>query len=211
MKRLNTETQKTFVRNDQRQSDGKIFLRYRKKIDKFGFFYEEWVGPDQYKNLKIKKSEDSKKRNISNRLKVESGDLTKRINPQTGQLFKVGDRNKNGDRFVNYNMGQRSGSHVYEVWKSEDEFKKQMIRRTFSTIRIRSKKEKIIFNLDFRYLLEIFPEDMVCLVLGIKMEWGEEDRRVSPSLDRFIPNLGYVKGNVRFISSISNTIKSDRN
>ena len=52
---------------------------------------------------------------------------------------------------------------------------------------------------------------MICPVLNLKMEWGDKDRRISPSIDRFIPELGYVKGNIRIVSNISNTIKSDRN
>ncbi len=57
-------------------------------------------------------------------------------------------------------------------------------------------------------------EDIViptyCPVLGIEL--AVNDGAVgpnSPSLDKIIPSLGYVKGNVRVISHRANTIKSD--
>ena len=42
--------------------------------------------------------------------------------------------------------------------------------------------------------------------------WGryaKENRREKPSLDRIIPELGYIKGNVVFISNWANIIKQD--
>ena len=61
--------------------------------------------------------------------------------------------------------------------------------------------------------INITPEMLsvpdVCPVLGIKIfaSGGVRDQR--PSLDRVVPNLGYVVGNVRVISFRANRIKSD--
>ena len=42
------------------------------------------------------------------------------------------------------------------------------------------------------------------------MEWGnKKGRRTSPSLDKINPDKGYMKGNVAFISTKANSIKSD--
>ena len=53
-------------------------------------------------------------------------------------------------------------------------------------------------------------EPVIFPVLGIKLEQNE---RVfgdnSPSLDRFIPELGYVKDNVAVISWLANRLKSN--
>lgn len=50
-----------------------------------------------------------------------------------------------------------------------------------------------------------------CPVLGIRLDW--HDKRGgspnSPSLDRIIPSLGYIPGNVQCISKRANCIKSD--
>ena len=41
------------------------------------------------------------------------------------------------------------------------------------------------------------------------MEWLGNSAN-SPSLDRIIPDLGYVEGNVAFISGAANTLKLNR-
>jgi hypothetical protein len=72
----------------------------------------------------------------------------------------------------------------------------------------RAKKKGLPFNLKF-------PEDIFipsyCPIFGIKLEKGlqgsPEDN--SPSLDRIVPELGYVRGNVAVISNRANRIKMD--
>lgn len=53
----------------------------------------------------------------------------------------------------------------------------------------------------------------VCPVLGLPLKLNKGGRSGffsdSPALDRIRPELGYVKGNVRVISSLANRIKSD--
>ena len=76
--------------------------------------------------------------------------------------------------------------------------------------RYRSKKDNIPFNLTIQDI--IVPE--YCPVLRyIKLETSKEGKHKynSPSLDRIIPKLGYIKGNVRVISFRANNIKSDGN
>lgn len=62
----------------------------------------------------------------------------------------------------------------------------------------------------------ITPSDIsiptVCPVLGIPLVYGAKIGKPQPgslSLDRIIPELGYVRGNVRIISFRANTLKSD--
>lgn len=63
---------------------------------------------------------------------------------------------------------------------------------------------------------DLTPEDIVvpevCPVLGIPIEGGEGRRKNnpnSPSVDRIVPELGYVRGNVRVISNRANLLKSN--
>lgn len=65
---------------------------------------------------------------------------------------------------------------------------------------------------------EITKDDIIvpefCPVLGIRLERGRGTRGyadTSPSLDRIVPELGYVRGNVAVISMRANRIKSDAN
>jgi len=70
----------------------------------------------------------------------------------------------------------------------------------------RAKHKGLSFNLTKEYLEDIMTE--TCPILGIPLEFGG-DKRTSPSLDRLIPELGYVEGNVNIISDRANTIKQD--
>jgi hypothetical protein len=64
------------------------------------------------------------------------------------------------------------------------------------------------------------PDDVVapecCPIFGIKLQRGvhSETKRkgpadCSPSVDRIIPELGYVKGNVIVVSHLANRIRND--
>lgn len=59
--------------------------------------------------------------------------------------------------------------------------------------------------------MDIPPVPEVCPVLGIKIQGnvvaGPLDS--SPSIDRLIPHLGYIPGNVRIISNRANRLRSD--
>jgi hypothetical protein len=66
------------------------------------------------------------------------------------------------------------------------------------------------FNLPFSFTIADFDIPQYCPILGLELEVGDGRPGLnSPSLDRIIPNLGYVKGNVEVISYRANKIKSD--
>ena len=59
---------------------------------------------------------------------------------------------------------------------------------------------------------DLLPLPEYCEILGIKLEYvvnGNERPDGTASLDKVIPDLGYVKGNVRIISHRANRLKSD--
>lgn len=70
--------------------------------------------------------------------------------------------------------------------------------------RARAAKLGIPFDLTVE---DITPPEY-CPVLGIKLERGRENRLNSPSVDRIIPELGYVRGNVIVVSMLANMIKT---
>lgn len=77
----------------------------------------------------------------------------------------------------------------------------------------RAKARSIKLNLDF----DITPEYLesiwtgVCPVFGIPIYLYGKDRsdEFAAELDRFIPNKGYVKGNVHFLSRRANRLKNN--
>lgn len=84
-----------------------------------------------------------------------------------------------------------SNTHEYYLWKG---------------CQNRAKKNNMPFNLEYTDV--VIPKK--CPILEIPIFKGNQ-RHVanSPSLDRLIPELGYVKGNVRVISYKANTMKSN--
>lgn len=68
----------------------------------------------------------------------------------------------------------------------------------------------IPFDLDVDYVLSLYPKDNLCPVLGVELAFGNtEGRNNSPSIDRIIPALGYIKGNIVIVSLKANRIKSN--
>lgn len=63
------------------------------------------------------------------------------------------------------------------------------------------------FDLDEDYLRSIWVE--TCPVFGVPLTRGERMNPNNAELDRFVPALGYTKGNVSFMSSRANRIKRD--
>jgi hypothetical protein len=76
----------------------------------------------------------------------------------------------------------------------------------YSNAKKRAKDKKLPFDLD----LEDIEIPLVCPLLGIEIKKGDgwyTDN--SPTLDRKIPELGYVKGNVWVVSMRANRLKQD--
>lgn len=78
-----------------------------------------------------------------------------------------------------------------------------------NAIRHRCKKKNMAFNLTYEDLM--IPE--FCPILNIPLQnWGQANESGafnSPSVDKIIPALGYVKGNVQIISNRANLMKND--
>jgi hypothetical protein len=72
--------------------------------------------------------------------------------------------------------------------------------------KIRAKERNLPFSITVEDIM--IPE--FCPVLGIRLEPGTRQKHdASPTLDRIIPDLGYVPSNVRVISMRANRIKAD--
>lgn len=106
-----------------------------------------------------------------------------------------------------------------EQWANMSEERKEKHRQRISkwrkgnqnkaihlSAKSRAKRNGIKFDLEFSDI--VIPE--FCPVLGIKLK--QRDGKLadnSPSLDRIIPELGYVKGNVLVVSNKANRIKNN--
>jgi len=78
--------------------------------------------------------------------------------------------------------------------------------------RKRAKERDLPFDITAEDIRALFPADNLCPITRQPLERGEG--KVGPrsmSLDRIVPDLGYVRGNVAVISHLANTIKQNCN
>jgi hypothetical protein len=85
--------------------------------------------------------------------------------------------------------------------RTSEEFRTAILRGA----RARATKYGIPFDLTLQDI--VIPE--VCPVLGSPMCWGDSITEHTPSLDRVVPDLGYVSGNVNIISFRANRLKNN--
>jgi len=119
-------------------------------------------------------------------------------------------------------MSYQSPNHKENVKRYKEKNKEKISENRSSRYRADSKryiyhmlkraeKRASEKNIPFEIKASDIEIPEVCPILGIKMEIGEGrgPHSSSPSLDRIIPSLGYVKGNILVISMRANKIKSD--
>lgn len=214
MKRINPKTNKIFRYGDIR-NDGFIFITYKKTLSpKNKYYMEQWASPKSFKNIQDKRALGL------GRIKVKTGTGKFELNPKTGKKWNKGEKNSKGSFFWEYETWHtyKNGYHPVK-WVSKEGLLKKKIHQQVNGARNRAKEYKLKFNLDTEYLYSIYPKDSICPALGVKMKHqiiGQETDKInfkekmnSPSLDRINPKLGYVKGNVIWISLKANMIKQD--
>lgn len=90
--------------------------------------------------------------------------------------------------------------------------RKERVKNKQKTVYIkakaRAKRLGIPFNLELKDI--IVPNK--CPILEIELKIGTKgDYMHSPSIDRIIPEKGYIKGNIKIISMLANIMKSSAN
>lgn len=82
--------------------------------------------------------------------------------------------------------------------------------RLWAGAKARAVKKGIPFTIEPTDVYDLVANLEVCPVLGIPLCWTNDKMKDdSPSLDRMVPNLGYVVGNISVISQKANRIKTD--
>lgn len=77
-----------------------------------------------------------------------------------------------------------------------------------NTIKTRAKKKNIPYDLDADFLESILPTH--CPIFGVELQRGLGFAgQFSPTVDRLIPERGYIRDNVIIVSKRANQIKSD--
>jgi hypothetical protein len=110
-----------------------------------------------------------------------------------------------------YRRNQESKAEDPEKWKkwARDSYHRRkndpekVVGFLLKDARVRAKKKNVPYELTEEDLL---PLPTHCPVMGVPFD---KSRRYSRSLDRIIPEKGYVKGNVQIISQLANAMKWD--
>ncbi len=113
----------------------------------------------------------------------------------------------------------KTRTQICRDWRNRnpDKVREQRRRRRIKTptqedvdrARVRAKKKGLPCTITAAYIKAITPE--ICPVLGIPLLRNKATgpRYNSPSIDRIIPELGYVEGNVIVVSHLANAIRSN--
>ena len=111
----------------------------------------------------------------------------------------------------NPEQDRKRAKEYYQKHREEMALKGKLARRQhkenemWKSAKERAKKQGVPFEISVEDI--VIPE--YCPVLGLKLENGDgKVHRNSPTLDKIIPQKGYVKGNIIVVSWLANTIKN---
>ena len=85
--------------------------------------------------------------------------------------------------------------------------KEGRVYRMVANARKRAKQKGLAFDIDLEYILSIFPD--ACPIFKKEFDYTGGKGKWSPTIDRKVPELGYVKGNVQVVSKLANAMMSD--
>lgn len=87
---------------------------------------------------------------------------------------------------------------------------KNMARSLLYSAKNRARTAGVPCTITVEDIEAVWPADGRCPALGVELVIGRDTMGpCSPTLDRIVPSLGYVPGNIAVISFRANTIKAD--
>ena len=110
-------------------------------------------------------------------------------------------RNKAKERAKEFYKNNREK----ELLLGKKRYRENLQKSLYNSAKRRAKAKNIPFNIDIDDI--VIPKK--CPVFGFDFEIGTKNKQKSPSLDRIIPEKGYVKGNIIVVSLKANTMKSN--
>lgn len=106
------------------------------------------------------------------------------------------------------------GSHLYSGGHLSGPESRSALVRALASARARARAKGLAFDVDLPHLIDLLKSQRgLCalsrLPFSLEKPSGARARPFVPSLDRLVPALGYVRGNIRVVSCIANSARSD--
>lgn len=109
-----------------------------------------------------------------------------------------------------------SSNACVECTKEHNQDPTRAYKRLFYQARTRAKRDGITFSITAAEVLTVWPNNDRCPIFGTPFEYVKPHGRgkympnpKAPTLDRIIPEKGYVHGNIAILSYRANLIKND--
>lgn len=123
-------------------------------------------------------------------------------------------RQTHKEQIQNYSLEYNLRPEVIEKkseWSRQKKYSRSIPTKIQDMV-TRAKNRAIEKGLPFNITREDVVFTDTCPILEIKLNWegGPRDKN-TPSLDKIIPEKGYVKGNIRIVSNLANMMKSEAN
>ena len=114
------------------------------------------------------------------------------------------------ERRKEYRKEYRSRPEVKERNKKYNKNKNASVPGRLHDAKSRSRIKNLEFNITLEYLESIYPDDSLCPLLNIPLDWDSPPKHPStPSIDRIDSSKGYIKGNVQWVSWRANQLMRD--
>lgn len=119
---------------------------------------------------------------------------------------------KNKDKIRSYRrkryqegLDQNQDCKSYKKINRLDSYSREW--KMWNAARSRARKEGLPFNIEVSDIN--IPERCPILDIELDRDFSDKTKQSSPSLDKIIPEYGYVKGNIAVISLRANSMKRD--
>lgn len=135
--------------------------------------------------------------------------ISNEVRKQYLKEYRKKNKEKIAKNYKNYYLNNRDTlikqmKDRYEKTKPRTLY--QTINRNLNNIKSKCKLNGTPFDITIDDI--VIPD--VCPLLGIELKAGlSRNSAQSPSIDKIVPNLGYVRGNVWIVSYRANKIKTD--
>lgn len=118
-------------------------------------------------------------------------------------------KRKNDPDYVKRRAEYNKTNAEYLSQKQKEYNKAHPFTYAFRRLRLRAKQHNIPFSLTEEYLTSLWTG--VCAIFGTNLEYPYSTKSQDPNkatIDKIVPELGYVVGNVHWVSNKANIIKS---